>query len=281
MPPGVVAEAWEVRGSQRAIMRTQADAADLVVLVPGFTGSKEDFIAVLPLLAERGFDGLSFDQLGQFESDGSDDPADYALDLLAADLATIIDGARRRHPRVRRVWLVGHSFGGLVAQRAIADGLNVDGFVALCTGPGALPAHRHGGLADLIDALPHSDMAAIWAVMREQARAAGERPVAPEIRDFLERRWLGNNPHQIREFAHALMTAPPVNEHVRAAVDGGLRVVVMWGENDDAWPIDEQRAMAATWGAPTVSLEGLGHSPNADGPAQLVEALTAFALLRG
>ena len=64
-------------------------------MVPGFTGSKEDFIAVLPLLAEAEVGVVTFDQLGQYESDGSDRPEDYAIELLAADVGEIIDGGRR------------------------------------------------------------------------------------------------------------------------------------------------------------------------------------------
>jgi len=274
IPDGVVVERWMARGSERAVMRTELDGArDWVVLVPGFTGSKEDFIAVLPLLAAAGVDAVTYDQLGQHESDGSDDPADYDLALLAGDLGEIIQRAAVLRRGAARPLLVGHSFGGLVAQQAVASGIDVAAFVALCTGPGALPAHRHGGLQDLIDALPHSDMAAIWAIMREQAKAAGEKPVAPDVREFLQRRWLGNNPHQVREFAHLLMTAPSLDSQLRARVDAGLPVTVMWGECDDAWPIDAQAAMATQWGATAIQLEGLGHSPNAERPDVLAAAL--------
>jgi alpha-beta hydrolase superfamily lysophospholipase len=42
-----------------------------VVLVPGATGSKEDFRRVLPLLAAAGYRAESFDLAGQFESAGA------------------------------------------------------------------------------------------------------------------------------------------------------------------------------------------------------------------
>jgi pimeloyl-ACP methyl ester carboxylesterase len=151
----------------------------------------------------------------------------------------------------------------------------VEGFVALCTGPGALPPHRHGGLSDLVDALPHTDMDAIWAIMRAEAEAAGKAPADPQVRDFLRRRWLGNDPHQIREFAHQLMTAPAVTAQMRDRVSAGLPVTVMWGELDDAWPTDLQARMANDWGARAVQLDGAGHSPNAQLPVVLVEALLA------
>jgi pimeloyl-ACP methyl ester carboxylesterase len=274
IPQGVVVERWSIRASERAVMHTGLGrTGDWIVLVPGFTGSKEDFIAVLPLLADAGIDALAFDQLGQYESDGSDDPADYDLRLLAADLASIIDLATARRKPATRPLLVGHSFGGLVAQQALANGVDVSAFVALCTGPGALPPHRHGGLQDLIDALPHTDMAAIWSIMREQAAGAGRTSDQPDVRDFLRRRWMGNNPHQIREFAHLLMTAPALTSQVRARVDAGLPATVVWGEHDDAWPIDVQKAMAADWGGASIQLDGLGHSPNAEAPQALANLL--------
>ena len=276
LPDSLVVERWSVRSAERAVMRTRLTGTDdWFVLVPGFTGSKEDFIAVLPLLADAGFATLSYDQLGQHESDGSADPRDYDLTSLAADLAALIDTARTRLGFAVGPQLVGHSFGGLVAQRAVAEGLDVAGFTALCTGPGALPPHRHGGLSDLIEALPHTDMASIWAIMRAQAAAAGEQPSDPAVREFLSRRWLNNDPHQIREFAHQLMTATAVTDPMRDRVAGGLPVTVMWGEFDDAWPLEVQAAMARDWGAPSAQLAGLGHSPNAQRPDELVAALLA------
>ena len=91
---------------------------------------------------------------------------------------------------------------------------------------------------------------------------------------------MSNNPHQIREFAHTLMTAPPVTEQLRARVDDGLPVAVMWGEFDDAWPIDEQIQMAGDWGAVSRQLDGLGHSPNAERPEELTSAILDFVLPR-
>ena len=274
LPDGVTVERWPVVGSERAIMRTALEAGrPWVLLVPGFTGSKEDFIAVLPLLADRGVCGLTYDQFGQYESDGSADPADYTIERLADDLRVLVGVAMHRFSLTTPPILVGHSFGGLVAQRAVVDGLDVAELVALCTGPGALPAHRHGGLNDLVEALPHTDLEVIWGIMQAQAEAAGQAPVDPRVRDFLRRRWLANHPIQIREFGHQLMTAVPVTSRVRDRVADGLAARVLWGEGDDAWPVEMQVQMAADWGVPGVELPGVGHSPNAESPRDLVHAL--------
>lgn len=274
LPQGSSVEWWPVRGSLRAVMHTGLrDTRSWAVLVPGFTGSKEDFIAVLPLLAESGVGALSYDQLGQFESDGSPHAADYALDLLAADLAEVIADARRRFDFDGPVHLVGHSFGGLVSQRALIDGVDVASFTALCTGPGALPRERHGGLADLVDALGHHDPDEIWAVMRAMDLAAGVGAPAPPIADFLRRRWLANHPVSLQQFGRLLMEQESLTTQMVDTVTSRIPATVMWGENDDAWPIPVQAQMARDWGAPGIQLDGLGHSPNAQDPAALVAAL--------
>jgi pimeloyl-ACP methyl ester carboxylesterase len=52
-----------------------------------------------------------------------------------------------------------------------------------------------------------------------------------------------------------------------------LPVTVMWGEDDDAWPIAVQADLAASLGADAIVLPSVGHSPNTQDPAALVEAL--------
>jgi pimeloyl-ACP methyl ester carboxylesterase len=275
LPAGACVERWQVRGSERAVMHLGLEAStDWVVLVPGFTGSKEDFIAVLPLLAEAGVGALAFDQLGQYQSAGSDDPGDYEVDLLAADLSDVIAEAVRRRGRQEGPHLVGHSFGGVVAQAAVADGgLRPSSLTLLCTGPGALPEDRWEGLPSLVDALDQHDLATIWRIMREMEEAEDVVPPPPAVAAFLEQRWHANHPVQLRQVAQHLMRDPDRVARLGPLVAAGLPTTVMWGEHDDAWPVDAQRAMADRLGAPAVELAGLGHSPNAQDPQALVEAL--------
>lgn len=251
-------------------------ARQWAILVPGFTGSKEDFIAVLPALAAKGVGVVAFDQLGQFESDGSDDPADYALGLLASDVAELAAAAARRFERADEPHLVGHSFGGLVAQEVVAGAhLQPSSLVLLCTGPGALPPDRWESLPELVDALEHSDLSSIWRIMREMEEAEDIVPPPPAVASFLERRWRANSPTQLGQFARRLMDQPDLVPRLRPVVAAGLPTTVMWGELDDAWPIQTQAQMAADLGAVPVELLGVGHSPNAQDPE-----LTAAALLR-
>jgi pimeloyl-ACP methyl ester carboxylesterase len=251
-----------------------ADARAWAVLVPGFTGSKEDFIAVVPVLVEAGVGALAFDQLGQYQSDGSDDPADYDVDLLGSDLADVIAEATRRRPGADAPHLLGHSFGGLVAQAAVASGgVRPASLTLLCTGPGALPEERWEGLPGLVDALDQHDLATIWRIMRDMEQAEDVVPPPPAVAAFLEDRWHANHPVQLRQFAQHLMREPDRTDELLPVVTSGLRTVVMWGEHDDAWPVATQQAMAARLGVTAVELPGLGHSPNAQDPSAMVAAL--------
>ena len=66
VPDGIVVDRRSVRSSHRAAMHTDvARAASWAVFVPGFTGSKEDFVAVLPLLADADVGVVTFDQLDE------------------------------------------------------------------------------------------------------------------------------------------------------------------------------------------------------------------------
>ena len=88
-----------------------------MLLIPGFTGSKEDFAPLLPLLAAAGWRTATYDQRGQFETPGSLGD-DFSLEGFAADAVSV---AAQLFGSTEPVHLVGHSFGGLVAVEAAID----------------------------------------------------------------------------------------------------------------------------------------------------------------
>src|SRR5438552_2365588 len=106
------------------------------VLVPGYTGSKEDFLPVLGPLARAGHRVVALDLRGQYESAGPEDPAAYTLDALAKDVADVL--ARLGEP----AHLLGHSFGGLVARRVVIGGVRPLTLALVGSGPAALGGAR-------------------------------------------------------------------------------------------------------------------------------------------
>ncbi|MGW4692257.1 alpha/beta fold hydrolase [Kitasatospora sp. YST-16] len=241
------------------------------VLVPGFTGSKEDFIALLEPLAEAGFRTVAVDQRGQYESDGPDDPAAYAVAALGADVRAVTAGLGASGP----VHLLGHSFGGQVAREAVLadpDDLPWESLTLMSTGPGAIDPAEAARTALLLEALDSMDLESIWQVMRQME---GERvpPLDPEVADFLHRRWLANHPLALKAMAAHLVSAPDRVDELAAV---GLPKLVLSGERDYAWPVPEQSLMAERLGAVRRTVAGAGHSPNAERPAETAAALAAF-----
>ena len=114
LPEGVEATGIETPAGTFAahVVRVSRPAAH-VLLIPGWTGSKEDFTPLLPLLAAAGFDATAYDQRGQFETVGRPGD-DYTLDGFAADAHALASVCSEDSSH-----LMGHSFGGLVAQQAV------------------------------------------------------------------------------------------------------------------------------------------------------------------
>lgn len=271
LPPGVTAGTVPAaRGELAALVAGPPDgsAPAPVLLVPGFTGSKEDFIAVLEPIAAAGHRVVAVDQRGQFESPGDDDPSSYDIAALAEDVLAVarhLGGA---------VHLVGHSFGGLVARAAaVAEPVVWRSLTLLSSGAGAIPHPAASNLQLIAKALPVMDLESIWSVKRQMERQAGEEELPPEIEDFLHRRFVANSPTGLQRLAEQLLTeADRVDE--LAAVD--LPVLVAYGADDDAWPPTEQAQVARRLGAEVAVFDGVGHSPAAERPMAAAAALLAF-----
>lgn len=267
LPPGVeVATVGTDRGTFAVHRTTRADARGHVLLVPGWTGSKEDFTPLLPLLADAGFAATAYDQRGQHETSGSD-ADDYSLAGLAADAAALAGVTSPDGP----THLLGHSFGGLVAQTAAADLPEVWRSVSLlCTGPGALGSTPSRPLERLVEALdgdrPMGD------IFRElKAADLGTHP--PDVEAFLLRRFEGNARRGLRDVTQHLVDAP---ERVADVAATGLPVWVGRGEGDDAWPHEAQDAMAALLGTTVHVIPDADHSPAVENPQGLAEAWLPF-----
>ena len=242
-----------------------------IVLVPGFTGSKEDFVAVLAPLAAKGWRVLTYDQLGQHESTGPHDEEAYAVAELALDLARVCSTWCLREPHI-----VGHSYGGLVAAHAVLE--DPDAFASLtllCSGPGALPPERHGSLGLLRELLPQTDLDTIFEAEAQMTREAGGTPPDGEIGAFMKRRFVANHPLSLRALAGHLMVTPNRTDDLATAAANGLAVHVIYGENDDAWPIEVQDEVARRCGVDPVAVPRTGHSPCAEDPEAAVVAIDA------
>ncbi|KAA1422620.1 alpha/beta hydrolase [Mumia zhuanghuii] len=243
-----------------------------VLLVPGWTGSKEDFAFVLPLLARAGWHATAYDQRGQYETAGKPDD-DYSVRGFAAD-ALALQEALAPHGRSH---LVGHSFGGLVAQHAVLDDASAwRSLTLLCSGPAGFSNPDVAALADDPEASPRmlaTFIAAVPTVGLEEVfeRQHADTEVTPNVRAFLRSRFLASSPESLCAIAQHLIDAP---DQVDALAATDVPVAVGRGSDDDAWPHASQDRLAERLGTVVEVIPGAGHSPAADAP----EATAALLL---
>ncbi|MFD4745448.1 alpha/beta fold hydrolase [Streptomyces rubiginosohelvolus] len=249
-----------------AVPRTPARATAL--LLPGYTGSKEDFVALLEPLTGAGYRVVAVDGRGQFESQGTDRQESYAQGELARDVlaqaAALGEGPGELH-------LLGHSLGGQIARAAVLlDASPFRSLTLMSSGPAEVVAAQRDKVKMLSDALSVLSMDEVW-----QAMQAMDPPQDADTGDGadLRRRWLAHNPAQLIATG-AQLAAEPDRVDELAAV--GLPVHVLSGERDDVWPVELFDAMARRLGARRTTIAGAEHSPNTARPQETAKALAAF-----
>ena len=232
-----------------------------VVLVHGFTGSKEDFNLIAPLLADQGYRVLTFDNRGQYESAHSKREDAYEAGSLARDVIELV-----KHFDLEKPHLLGHSFGGLVSQRAVAD--SPETFASLtifCSGPHWIPDKPD--LEATIEIMKSMTMQESWDRFKEETDK-----LLPRY-ELYKKRWIASDPRSTQTMALHLQSAQPLIEKIAATK---IPVHVVYGENDDAWPLAMQDQMAKDLAAPRTIIKDAAHCPNEDQPEETVKVLTNF-----
>jgi pimeloyl-ACP methyl ester carboxylesterase len=252
---------------------------EAALLIPGYTGSKEDFLAILDLLADGSRQVVAVDMRGQFETPCADDAGGYSAASLGADVAVVMRATGARH-------LVGHSYGGLIGREAVLGGARVASFTLMSSGPGALTGPRAAELQTMLAALgaDHTDggrpdpaalragIAELWrAYLEPQAVEAG---VPGHIVAFLGQRMQGNDPDGLVLMARHLLTAP--DRTAELARLSHVPMLVIYGEDDNAWSPAAQENMARRLGARRLCIPAAVHSPAVEAPTTTASALTQF-----
>jgi alpha-beta hydrolase superfamily lysophospholipase len=174
---------------------------------------------VAAALNAAGWDVLGHDQRGHGRSEGARGTITHPLALLA-DLAQVMDNFRRpgRH------LLLGHSMGGLVAARFVAEGL------------ARVPVRFQRDVDGLVLSSPALD-AGLGGAQKLLLGLLG--PIAPRLRlsNGLQPSWVSRDP----EVVAAYTADPLVHERVTPAL---VRFIVDGGEL--------VRSLASVWGVATL-----------------------------
>jgi pimeloyl-ACP methyl ester carboxylesterase len=265
----------EISSGSTAALDTHIGASTrmpTVLFVPGYTGSKEDFLPLLRPLAAAGYRAIAIDQRGQYESSWSADPSGYTIESLAVDVSEICDGLG---PLAGELHLVGHSFGGLVSRATvIAKPERFDSFTLMGSGPAAIGGARRELLEVSEPVLAEFGMHALWEQMAERITADPRFRDSPEaLVSFLRTRFLANDPVGLQVMGSELRTATDRTEELAAT---GARILVLHGVADDAWLPEVQAEMAVRLGARHVVIDNAAHSPAVENPAATWTDLVRF-----
>ena len=228
-----------------------------VVLVPGVTGSKEDFALMLPLLVEAGYRVESFDMAGQYESAAAGPPAGahYDHELFVRDLLHVL-GDTPAH-------VLGYSFAGTVSQLAFAQ--RPDLFLSLTLlsappepGQGFRGIKRLGPFTGLATGRVGAALM-IWGVRNNFTK------VPPRRLEFVRHRFSSTRQSSVADIISLMKRAPDVRPALAAAA---IPKLVAVGEHD-LWPLTLHAALAESIGA-RLAVYRTGHSPCETAPHQLV-----------
>uniref|UniRef100_A0AAU3I8W1 Alpha/beta hydrolase n=1 Tax=Streptomyces sp. NBC_01393 TaxID=2903851 RepID=A0AAU3I8W1_9ACTN len=274
-PAGVRAYRLSTARGEFAVLDAapEGQSKGTVLLLPGFTGSKEDFIALHAPLAAAGYRTVAVDGRGQFETEGPrDDETAYAQSELAQDV--LAQAAAVGVP----VHLVGHSLGGQIARAAVlADPSPFVSLTLMASGPAQISTAQQQRVKLLRDALAVMSMAEVWEAIQameppEETDTGGLDAGLDDLSD-LRRRWLGNSPAQLVATGRQLCEEP---DRVAELAAVPLPKHVLSGERDDTWPVTLLDTMAVRLDAHRTVVEDAEHSPNADQPLETARALAAF-----
>ncbi|MEU6574345.1 alpha/beta hydrolase [Streptomyces sp. NPDC046805] len=276
-PPGARAYSLRTARGEFAVVDAPVAAGvepkGVALLLPGFTGSKEDFNPLHVPLAQRGYRTVAVDGRGQYETGGPEnDESAYAQAELARDVLAQAEALDTP------VHLLGHSLGGQISRAAVLlDHAPFRSLTLMASGPAHISVSQQQRVKLLRDALGTMSMADVWVAMRameapeetETARLDG----GLDDREDLRRRWIATRPAQLLATGRQLCVEP---DRVGELAALSLPFHVLSGALDDTWPVTLLDEMAVRLRARRTVVDGAEHSPNTDQPLPTARALADF-----
>lgn len=264
-----------VRGAELAYEDHGAGARPLV-LVHGFMGFRQDFAGVIDDLLASAGRVLALDLRGHGASSRAARPEEYALDALAEDVRAWLAALG-----IARCDLLGHSMGGMLAQRvALAEPARVASLILMSTAAEPLAWVDTAQLELAARVGREAGMAKLAAILRARAAqdpARGpadrrlERELGPErFWGWRDARVAAADPEAYQAIGHALESAPDLLGRLRAVRCPAL---VLVGALDAEFLAPSARLAEALPNATHVVLPEAGHQPQLEARAAWLAAV--------
>ncbi|WP_341769715.1 alpha/beta fold hydrolase [Agromyces protaetiae] len=269
LPPGAERIRFDAPSGPLAGLVMGPVDGERVVLVPGATGSKEDFVLMLPLLAGAGYRVESFDLAGQYESFEAgprrlDPPrARYDASLFLDDLVFVLESGRTP------AHVLGYSFAGTLAQQALVARPDLFASLALLSSPpepgqAFRGVKRIGPLSQFTT--PHQGAGLmLWGIRNNLNK------VPPGRLAFVRERFALTRRESVDDIIACMMATPDLRTEVEASPVPKLVAV---GAHD-LWPTELHARSADELGARLAVYE-TGHSPCEESPHALSRDLLAL-----
>jgi pimeloyl-ACP methyl ester carboxylesterase len=257
--PGSVSSRFAAPSGELAMVSWGDPANPRVLLVPGVTGSKEDFVLLGPLLTAAGYYVQSYDLAGQYESADAGPAPDsgehYDYELFVADLVAVLESGAPAH-------LLGYSFAGIVAQIVVTRRPELVRSLTLLTTPpepgeGFKGVRGIGWFSPLIGGHTGAGLM-IWGI------TTNKNKVAPLRLAFVRDRFRLTRRSGVDDIIGLMKRAPDLREPLKQS---GVPVLVAVGDHD-LWPLRRHARFAERVGA-TLAVYRTGHSPCETAPHQL------------
>ena len=256
-PGGTVVSRFSAPSGELAMWSMGEASRPRVLLVPGATGSKEDFALLGPLLVAAGYRVDSYDIAGQYESADAG-PAEgrrYDYDLFVDDLVAVLTAGGPAH-------VLGYSFAGTVAELAGVRRPDLMRSLTLLTAP-PLAGQAFRGIR-LIGWLSRFTTAHQGAGLMIWGIVTNKNKVGPNRLAFVRSRFRLTSRAAVDDIISLMRRTPDVAGELRAT---GIPVLVATGEHD-LWPVEQHARFAERLGA-ELAVYRTGHSPCETAPNQL------------